>query len=77
VLGWSTIQAIAARLLQLRRMIQAGLNASMRSLLVLFVKRHAATGMSALGHKQTSAGCSGMSALPPKADILSVEIDVC
>ena len=33
--------------------------------------------MSALGHEQTSASRSEMSALPPKADMFSVEIDVC
>jgi glycerol uptake facilitator-like aquaporin len=33
--------------------------------------------MSALGHKLTSARYLGMSALPPKADFLSVEVDVC
>ena len=33
--------------------------------------------MSAMGHKQTLESGSGMSALPPKADMFSVEIDVC
>jgi hypothetical protein len=33
--------------------------------------------MGALGHKPTLASRSGMFVLPPKADILSVEIDVC
>lgn len=33
--------------------------------------------MSALGHLLTSAGGLRTSALPPKADILNVEIDVC
>src|SRR5262249_737304 len=33
--------------------------------------------MSALGHLQTSASRSGMSALPPKADMFGGEIDVC
>src|SRR5262245_19216892 len=32
--------------------------------------------VSALGHQQTSASRSGMSALPLKADMFSVEIDV-
>jgi hypothetical protein len=30
-----------------------------------------------MGQKRTSANRSGMSALPPKADMFSVEIDVC
>jgi hypothetical protein len=33
--------------------------------------------MSAMGHKQTLEHASEMSALPPKADMFSVEIDVC
>ena len=33
--------------------------------------------MSALGHKQTCAPQKAMSALPPKADMFSVEIEVC
>ena len=33
--------------------------------------------MSAMGQKRTLASRSGMSALPPKADMFSVEIDVC
>src|SRR6478672_4529246 len=33
--------------------------------------------MSALGHKRTLDSGSGMSALPPKADMFSVEVDVC
>jgi hypothetical protein len=33
--------------------------------------------MSALGHEQTSTSRLEMSALPPKADMFSVEIDVC
>ena len=39
--------------------------------------RNAFVRMPALGHKRTSASRSGMSALPPKADMFSVEIDVC
>ena len=30
-----------------------------------------------MGHERTSASRSGMSALPPKADMFGVEIDVC
>ena len=33
--------------------------------------------MSASGHKQTLEQASEMSALPPKADMSGVEIDVC
>ena len=35
-----------------------------------------ASGMSALGQKQTCATQNGMSALPPKADICSAQADV-
>ena len=33
--------------------------------------------MSAMGHEQTSASGPEMSALPPKVDMFSFEIDVC
>jgi len=33
--------------------------------------------MSAMGHQRTSVSESGMSALPPKADMFRVESDVC
>jgi hypothetical protein len=74
-LAWSVAED--ARLFGLRLRTRAYESAQVHASRRSTLKILALARMSAMGHLRTSASRSEMSALPPKADMFSVKIDVC